>query len=184
MLPTALDLVDRVRDHRPRVTTDPWAATALILGEADRGPEILFIKRVDRAGDRWSGHMALPGGKRDAEDPSLEATAVREAFEEVAIPLDEPIARLDDQLGRLPAQAVASFVFRVDGRPEPLPEPLEVAEAVWIPIADLLSDEAQGRYRFKWVMPFPAFVLNGYTIWGLTHRIVTHFFEITGLRGR
>lgn len=31
-------------------------------------PEILFIKRVGRVGDRWSGHVALPGGKRDPED--------------------------------------------------------------------------------------------------------------------
>lgn len=46
-------------------------------------PEILFIKRASRAGDRWTGHVALPGGKRDKTDAGDEAAAVRECLEEV-----------------------------------------------------------------------------------------------------
>jgi|SRR5690242_20666243 len=50
-------------------------------------PEILFIKRATRIGDKWNGHVALPGGKRDPEDDDDAVTAMREALEEVGIDL-------------------------------------------------------------------------------------------------
>lgn len=50
-------------------------------------PELLFIKRAARIGDKWNGHVALPGGKRDPEDDDDQVTAVREAMEEVGIDL-------------------------------------------------------------------------------------------------
>jgi NUDIX domain len=50
-------------------------------------PEILFIKRAGRAGDRWSGHVALPGGRRDRPDLDDRAAAIRETKEEVGLDL-------------------------------------------------------------------------------------------------
>lgn len=50
-------------------------------------PELLFIKRSSREGDRWTGHVALPGGKRDPEDEDDKATAIREAQEEIGMDL-------------------------------------------------------------------------------------------------
>ena len=50
-------------------------------------PEVLFIKRAARRGDRWTSHVALPGGKRDPNDASDVAAAVRETLEEVGINL-------------------------------------------------------------------------------------------------
>lgn len=51
-------------------------------------PELLFIKRASRVGDRWTGHVALPGGKRDPEDADDKATAIREAQEEIGLDLN------------------------------------------------------------------------------------------------
>ncbi len=48
----------------------------------DGEPEILYIKRALREGDRWSGQMAFPGGKRDSDDVDDLDTAERETFEE------------------------------------------------------------------------------------------------------
>lgn len=50
-------------------------------------PEVLFIKRASRVGDRWTGHVALPGGKRDPEDVDDRAAAIRETSEEIGLDL-------------------------------------------------------------------------------------------------
>jgi len=68
-------------------------------------PEIIFIKRAARKGDRWTSHIALPGGRRDPEDADDQAAAVREAEEEVGIRLtaDNSIA-----IGNLPQRVVTT----------------------------------------------------------------------------
>ena len=62
-----------------------WAAVAIIL--TPQPDSILLIRRADRSGDPWSGHMALPGGRREPSDSDLAATAIREVAEEVGIQL-------------------------------------------------------------------------------------------------
>ena len=52
-------------------------------------PEVLFIKRAARVGDRWTSHIALPGGKRDPGDSDDRATSVRETLEETGVELDQ-----------------------------------------------------------------------------------------------
>lgn len=68
-------------------------------------PELLFIKRATRIGDKWNGHVALPGGKRDPEDEDDQVTAVREALEEVGIDLNYNNAIT---IGNLPQRVVTS----------------------------------------------------------------------------
>ena len=72
---------------------------AAILRPGDPEPEVLLIRRAEKVGDPWSGHMAFPGGRADPRDPDLRATAVRETREEVGLDLEndaELIGILDD----------------------------------------------------------------------------------------
>lgn len=181
---TQAALVDRIREHRPDVGRTPeaaWAATALVLAPDGRGrPTILFIERAERAGDRWSGHMALPGGRRSPEDATLAETARREALEEVGVPLDAPVGRLDDVRGRVHGGAVATFVFTLEAQATVIPDPGEVAGAVWVPVDHLRSAEAATRHPFAGVGLLPALRFEHYVIWGLTHRILHGFFAAAG----
>lgn len=68
-------------------------------------PEVLFIKRASRAGDRWTGHVALPGGKRDPEDADDQATAIRETWEEIGLDLT---AEEYMPVGNLPERVVTT----------------------------------------------------------------------------
>lgn len=68
-------------------------------------PEMLFIKRAARVGDKWNGHVALPGGKRDPEDADDQVTAMREAMEEVGIDLGYSHALA---VGNLPQRIVTT----------------------------------------------------------------------------
>lgn len=68
-------------------------------------PEVVFIKRAAREGDRWTSHVALPGGKRDPEDADDKATAIRETVEEIGLDL---MAREALFVGNLPERVVST----------------------------------------------------------------------------
>ena len=184
--PPDLDtIVRRVSAHEPRRHRGwgprTWeAATALVLHGRD-DPEVLFIERAVRDGDPWSGDMALPGGRRHEEDPDLATTAARETREEVGIPLGTPVGRLDDQGGRTHAGVVATFVYVVDERPELVPDPREVASTVWIPVSTMLDPAAAATHRWMGVGRWPAIRYDRFTVWGLTHRTISGFFDVLGL---
>ena len=162
-----------------------WAAVAIIV--APDPDAILLIRRAHREGDPWSGHMALPGGRVEPADHDLTATAMREAAEEVGIALREDwlLGTLDDVAPRtpvLPPVAVRPFVFRVPARPT-LQLNAEVAEAQWLELAWLADPsvrqeipiEAAGGSR-----RYPAFVVPGGVVWGMTERILSLFLERIG----
>ena len=84
-----------------------WLELEVRAGEL----HILMIKRADREGDPWSGHMAFPGGRMDKADAHGYAVAVRETEEEVGLslgPLDQCIGRLSD-LNARPHKGSASI---------------------------------------------------------------------------
>ncbi len=180
-----LDTIRRALAARPpREVIAPEAkpaAVALILLPAERGLEALFIERAVRAGDPWSGQIALPGGRRDVTDPDLLATAIRETREETGVELSgaERLGALDDLHPRsplLPPVVVRPYVFALPTRPSIMPSH-EVREAFWVALADF---GAPGTYRDVTVSPggvtltVPAYVLGPRrTIWGMTERILT-----------
>jgi 8-oxo-dGTP pyrophosphatase MutT (NUDIX family) len=157
-----------------------WAAVALVL--TPDPDSILLIRRADRTGDPWSGHMALPGGRREPEDPDLLATAIRETWEEVGIELDPNslAGALEDVVPRtptLPPIAVRPFVFTIAQRPAMTLNP-EVAHANWVPVDRLLRADTHhpvqvdiaGKRRLV-----PAYELENAIVWGMTERILTGF---------
>ncbi|KAI9844514.1 MAG: Phosphate metabolism transcription protein [Thelocarpon superellum] len=112
--------------------------------------EVLFIRRAARPGDRWTGHVALPGGKRDAQDEDDRATAVRETWEEVGLDLTAAsciyVGSLPERVvttswGTVPLMVLCPFVFLLtchDIPPLRL-QPTEVESAHWVPLRSLLS---------------------------------------------
>lgn len=73
-------------------------------------PEVLFIKRASRKGDRWSGHVALPGGGRDAEDADDLTTAIRETREEIGLDLN---SNFTIRISNLPERVVTTAFGKV-----------------------------------------------------------------------
>jgi len=163
------------------------AAVALILSAGGDGePELLFIKRAERRGDPWSGHIAFPGGRHDPTDPSLEATAVRETFEEIGVDLRREalvLGTLDDLYPRtptLPPVFVRPFVVALAGRPD-LSLNAECADAFWVPLATLRGAEAvhesvvlvRGLER-----RVTSYRHGEHVIWGMTERILHQLLDL------
>ena len=67
--------------------------------------EALFIKRAARAGDRWTSHVALPGGRRDPDDVDDMAASVRETWEETGLELNTDYCL---KVGNLPERVVTT----------------------------------------------------------------------------
>ena len=170
--------------HQPNANTRQ-AAVAVILRDTDDGLEILFIKRSEKPGDPWSGHMAFPGGHLDPEDDTLHHAAIRETSEEIGLDLTagDYLGALDhhraNPRGRQLDMLIAPHVFVIEGNPQFTPN-YEVDEVVWAPMARMLSNELHDT-ETKPMAGTPT-VFNGYRlsgghfVWGLTYRMLKQFF--------
>lgn len=160
------------------------AAVALILRPlAEDDAEVLLIRRAMRAGDPWSGQIGLPGGRFEPHDASLEATALRESFEEVGIDLRSDarvLGALDEIRPRtpvLPPIIVRPYVVVLHGTPE-LVLSDEVAEARWVRLRELFVPSARVNTTVavrEHQLQVDAYQHGDFTIWGMTERILTTF---------
>jgi 8-oxo-dGTP pyrophosphatase MutT (NUDIX family) len=163
------------------------AAVALLIRPREQ-LELLLIKRAVHERDPWSGHVALPGGRRDAEDADLLETAMRETSEEVGVALDRDndfIATLDEvapRSPRLPPIVIAPFIFAVNPDTHTTIDTREVEAAIWVPLSALRDESAASEILIELEggsRAFPSLQYGDYVIWGLTHRILLQFLDLT-----
>jgi len=189
--------IEKIRHHlanhrpiSPPVQPETKAAVAMILQPYPADDlQMLFIHRAHHPQDPWSGHMAFPGGRQEPEDPDLSVTIHRETFEEVGIDL----ARHGRYLGRLSeAQAsargrpvsmtVSPFVYEVEPEVQPSPDPVEVQGTVWVPLSYMQQDGSEKLAKITLPggseVEMPALIYRGYTIWGLTYRMLRGFLDL------
>ena len=160
------------------VKEDAQLVEAAVLIPMRRGPggaEIILTKRTASL-RHHPGQIAFPGGRRDASDPSAEATALREAEEEIGLAAHQ--VDIVGACGR--HQTVTGFevtpVFGfVDSGFKPTPDAGEVAEVFSVPFSFLMdrsNTRVEARYwkgqaRRYYVIPY-----GPYYIWGATARMI------------
>ncbi len=164
-------------------------AVAVTLAPGPRGLEVLFIRRAVRADDPWSGHIALPGGRREPGDADLLATAIRETREEIGVglPPEALLGALDDMQPNtpsLPALMIRPFVFGLDPRPE-AGTSAEVAATYWIPLESLHAVRGSTKVSIReQLVSVPCFQVPALTdeliVWGLTYRILNGLLPLLG----
>ncbi len=189
------DLARALSRHAPlRVgRSTPRAAVALVFRDgAAGGLELLFIRRAEHEKDPWSGHMGFPGGREEADDRDLEATAVRETLEETGLDLAEDGERLGalDEVkalarGRPVDLVIAPFVFRLRRRLEGAPSH-EVVSLHWLPLERVAAPEARSLLQYQYeesVLELPCLRIDGLVIWGLTYRMFESLRLILGEAG-
>jgi 8-oxo-dGTP pyrophosphatase MutT (NUDIX family) len=188
--PDQLRIVLRGRSPRRVPATPPLreAAVALVLVPDGDDLSLLFIRRAEHPLDPWSGQMALPGGRRDAEDRNLRATAIRETAEETAVTLSprDSVGELDDLSPvspHLPPIIVRPFVFALPMVPAVRLSP-EVALYVWVPRLQLIDRLREERVTIRdRTLVVPGYRIGPHFIWGMTERIVTPFLRLTSQEG-
>jgi len=163
------------------------AAVSVVLRSAE-GLDLLLIKRAHFDRDPWSGHMALPGGRRDPQDIDLKHTAIRETMEETALELGQGAQHLGQLKGlkpnsvRLPKLTITPFVFGVGRHAQAAVASPEIDQVFWVSL-----DELRGRDSNSYVeipMPdgreqeFSCYMVEEEPVWGLTYRIISKLLEL------
>jgi 8-oxo-dGTP pyrophosphatase MutT (NUDIX family) len=130
------------------------------------------------------GQVAFPGGTHDAgRDATVEATALREAHEEIGLrPEDVRVLGVLDDIETMSSRFVITPVVGVTPHPYPwAPCPREVDQIFTVPIETLLRPDAERRETWDFdgrTMPIDHFPVEGNVIWGATHRITRNLLDI------
>lgn len=157
----------------------PASVLVPIVDRAD-GLTMLLTRRAAHLKDH-SGQVSFPGGRVAPGDPSPEATALREAREEIGL---EP--QRVELLGRMPAYHtrtgfIITPVIGVIAPPLELRRDAnEVEEIFEVPLAFLMdpanhqrqSREWQGKLRWFYAMPY-----GEHYIWGATAGMVVNLYR-------
>jgi 8-oxo-dGTP pyrophosphatase MutT (NUDIX family) len=159
-------LLLRVRGLSPDTYLMPQNVVSTLTSEAPQrilelstpeNTELLFIKRWERSGDPWSGHVAFPGGKAEIGETDLETT-LRETKEEIGLDLSKGSFVCLGQLNEAPiygsgkkrqGSVYIPFVFLLCNSNETTPLKLqegEVLAARWVKLSHLISGL---EYRVK-----------------------------------
>ena len=162
-----------------KLTSDLIAAAVLIpiiTREAS-----LSVLLTERSPDlkHHAGQISFPGGRMDAADRDIRATALREAQEEVGIdPANVEIIGYLDPNPTVTGYAVTPVVALVDLQQELIIDPLEVKSAFEVPLPFLLDEGNQqsAEREFEGVMvPIAEFNFGQYRIWGATANMLIQF---------
>ena len=167
-------------DHNPGLRSameqagelKPLRAAAVLVPVLARDElKVLFTKRTETLPSH-AGQISFPGGKVDANDADVVATAVREAHEEVGVP-----SSIIETLGFLdPYETATGFevqpiVGLIESDLQAVANPNEVAEVFEVPLAFLMDPANHQKHarlyrdktRYFYAMPF-----GQHFIWGAT----------------
>ena len=162
-----------------KLTSDLMAAAVLIpiiTREAS-----LSVLLTERSPDlkHHAGQISFPGGRMDAADRDIRATALRETQEEVGIdPANVEIIGYLDPNPTVTGYAVTPVVALVDLQQELIIDPLEVKSVFEVPLPFLLDEGNQksAEREFEGVMvPIAEFNFGQYRIWGATASMLIQF---------
>jgi 8-oxo-dGTP pyrophosphatase MutT (NUDIX family) len=142
----------------------------------------LHVVFTERRADlrRHAGEISFPGGRRDDDDPGLQATALREAHEEIGLP--PPAVELLGALQPTPTFVTNYAIYPFVGLIEPgfawVLQEREVAQVLELPLEAVRA--GYGRRRIvRRGMPFrtDTYETGGHVIWGATARIVADLLD-------
>jgi len=162
-----------------KLTSDLMAAAVLIpiiTREAS-----LSVLLTERSPDlkHHAGQISFPGGRMDAADRDIRATALRETQEEVGIdPANVEIIGYLDPNPTVTGYAVTPVVALVELQQELIIDPLEVKSVFEVPLPFLLDEGNQksAEREFEGIMvPIAEFNFGQYRIWGATASMLIQF---------
>jgi 8-oxo-dGTP pyrophosphatase MutT (NUDIX family) len=167
-------------DLEVRGGTDAAVLVALYLEQGELRA-VLTERREDLR--RHAGEISFPGGRHDRTDEDLLHTALREAHEEIGLPLEavEVIGALQPTPTIATGYAIYPFVGLIEPGQAWTLSPREVAEVLELPLAEILAGYGRRRLiRRGLPIRTDTYVVQDKLIWGATARILADLFDRIG----
>lgn len=169
-------------DHlRADVTTLREAAVLLPVIDRPEDLTLLLTQRTQHLSSH-AGQISLPGGRREPEDATPVATALRETEEEVGIRPEEVcvIGAMDGYETRT-GFLITPIIGIVRADYTLIPDANEVDEVFEVPLRFLLDPENHKQHsrEYKGVRyHFHAMPYRDYYIWGATAAMLRNFYQL------
>lgn len=174
---------ERLQNYQPRTIGAqlPEAAVLIPITNASES-ELVFTRRASHMSTH-GGEVAFPGGKRDPSDSDLIHTALRESFEEIALPPEA--VRIIGQTGSIISRfglKVTPIVGIIEADTPLRANMAELDRIFKVPLSYFLDKKNLAFNHWKmrnhdYIMP--SFYYGEYLIWGLTAVILVEFLNIT-----
>ena len=159
------------------------AATLLLLYPGPNGELQLPLTVRTTTLRSHAGEVSLPGGAQEPTDASLEATALRETFEEIGVdPGALTILGALDQVWIPPSNfELRPYVAAASERPDMSPHSDEVSLIVELPVRELISEGAirdEVVHGPGWTLRVGGYRASGQLVWGATARTLAMFASV------
>lgn len=158
------------------------AAVLVPLVGGDDDLALLCFERTQEVMDH-KGEICLPGGSIEPHDANPTEAALREAHEELGVPPEavNVLGILDDVHTTVSGYVITPVVGHLDAMPQIVPDPLEVARTLIVPVGALRQPGAHGTTMREWrgtMREVHHFDIGGDQIWGATARILYNLFQV------
>ena len=144
-----------------------------------RSTHLWLIQRTEDGGAH-GGQVALPGGKPCPTDVDLQATALREAWEELGIPPnDVQVLGCLDDYPTITGFRIRPYVGWIPSDFVPRPDAREVARHFKAPLSLFLERGARNWVHWaEFRRLVRSYRVDGAIVWGATAAILSKFGEI------
>lgn len=156
---------------------------ALFYPDQEHQTKLILILRKTYRGVH-SAQVGFPGGKLEAEDPSLEYAALRETFEEVGVPIENMTVLKAMTSVYIPPSnfMVYPFLGTTLKTPHFLKQDDEVEDLIEVTLADFINDAHVSSQMLMTSLQkeveVPVFKLNGHTVWGATAMMLSEIKDL------
>lgn len=159
------------------------AVLALFYPDYDKKTKLVLILRKKYEGVH-SAQVAFPGGKQEKQDSSLKATALRETFEEIGVPIKniDIVKQLSEVYIPVSNFQVHAFLGVTTKTPNFIKQDDEVESILEIELKHFLNDNQVTAKKIKTSydteVEVPAFKLNNHIVWGATAMILSEIKDM------
>jgi 8-oxo-dGTP pyrophosphatase MutT (NUDIX family) len=164
--------------HQPR-----QGGVLILLYPKDGHLHFPLTRRTETLGDH-KGQISLPGGAREGDEP-LEWTALRETHEELGVdPRSVKVLGVLTPLYIFHSDyCITPYVAARPACPTFVPDPVEVAEVLEVPLLTLLDPAI--RREEEWVLHETItrvrfYQIGEHKVWGATAMVLSEFAAVLG----